>query len=505
MRGRRRIVNGDGAAGTRDTECIDLPPILYVDDLARYLGRTPKAVRTAVARGRLPPPLRLAGRLAWRARDVLDFVSETHAASQTSAKPVNITAERYHYDKSRFRVTFALPKLPGQPRQRVHKVAPAGLDREQALAWGKKLEREVLAELLRGTGREEVAPQPLPLPRALRSKPAGDPIPTLSEFWVRLTNEYLAHCKPATRRAYNSIWANYLGPILGAYRLDEINRAALAKLKEKINKLPEISSRNQILYKLRKIYERAVAWYVIDEEHVPLIKTDKEGKKPDPIVYTEEQAARLIAAARDMGDDYLAIVLLMLHGALRVCEVAALRWADVNLAAGVMTIKHNYSDGEDATPKGGEALPVGLTPDLAGILAALPREGEHVLYREVQGRARGKHKAQRTHHSEHSLTYRLNQVQARAGLPETGPHLLRHSGLTILARRGCDPWRLQAHARHARLATTQKYVHLAREASAREAAAFWNPPSPAVPKTPRGAKSQTSPKRPKRPENTART
>ena len=417
-------------------------------------------------------------------------------AAQTSATPVNISAERYHYDTSRFRVTFELPKLPGQPRSRVRKVAPAGLDLEQALAWGKRLEREVLQEML-GRGREEdPPPEPLPLPRqAQRPQPASRPatpdVPTLSEFWDRFSNEYLTTCKPATRRGYASMWSNYLGPVLGAHRLDAIDRSALAALKQRLGRLPEVSSRNQVLYKLRKIFDQAVAWYVVTENQVPHVKTDREGKKPDPIVYTDEQAERLIAGARKLGDESTALVLLLLHGALRVSEVAALRWSDIDFTTGLMTIQHNYSAGKDATPKGGQAAPVGLTPELARCLAALPREGEHVLHRERHGR--------RTHHSEHSLTYRLNKAQAQAGLPQTGPHLMRHSGLTILARKGCDPWRLQAHARHARIATTQRYVHLARETSAREAAAFWTS-APAAPKTTPGAKAQTRPKRPKRPE-----
>ena len=111
------------------------------------------------------------GALALRVGLVLDFATEIHAAAQTSAKPVNITAERYHYDPTRFRVTFELPKLPGQLRRRVRKVAPAGLSLEQALAWARRSEREVLQELLLGGG----APQedrPNPSRQPLQPRPA---------------------------------------------------------------------------------------------------------------------------------------------------------------------------------------------------------------------------------------------------------------------------------------------------------------------------------------------
>ena len=45
-------------------------------------------------------------------------------------------------------------------------------------------------------------------------------------FWERFAAEYLAKLKPATHRGYESCFANYLGPALGAYRLDSIDRAA---------------------------------------------------------------------------------------------------------------------------------------------------------------------------------------------------------------------------------------------------------------------------------------
>ena len=462
--------------GGEDRPAGELAPILYVDDLARFLGRTPKAIRAAVTRKQLPPPIRLAGRLAWRAPDVLTFVAELHATRQSSPPLVHISAEHYHHDPTRFRVVFELSKQPGRPRRRIRKLAPTGLDHAQALAWARQSEPEVLREFLKDRDEVEATMTEAP-PRQrytspARSRPSAD-VPTLAVFWERFAAEYLAKLKPATRRGYESCFANYLGPVLGAYRLDSIDRVALAALKQAIGQLPGVGSRNQVLYKLRKVFERAVAWYILRADQVPAITVDKEGKRPEPVVYTDEQAERLVAAALELGDDACALVLLLLHGGLRVSEVAALRWSDLDLAAGLMIIQHNFSAGEAATPKGGEAAPVGLTPDLAAVLARLPRRGEHVLVRQRRGEL--------AHHTAHSITYHLNKVQAHAGLPETGPHLLRHTGLTMLARRGCDPWRLQAHARHARVATTQRYVHLARELSAREAVAFWSQPQAASP------------------------
>lgn len=51
--------------------------ILYVPDLARKLGRTESAIRTAVNRGAnwLPPSFPMGRRLAWRRVDVESFLT----------------------------------------------------------------------------------------------------------------------------------------------------------------------------------------------------------------------------------------------------------------------------------------------------------------------------------------------------------------------------------------------------------------------------------------------
>ncbi|MBK8265572.1 MAG: tyrosine-type recombinase/integrase [Nannocystis sp.] len=486
-----------GGGGGADDHGGDLPRILYVHDLAELLGRSEKAVRHAMHRGLLPEPMKLAGRLAWRRADVLSWVAETHGVSR-SEPSVNITIHPYDHDPSRFRVTYEIPKqTPGDPRRRLRKVAPAGLDHAGALAWARRQSREIWAELM-GIHQEERPPEPyftpLRQPRAPKPvrvsaarerspepkrKPGRDEpkIPTLAVFWDRFETSYLARQKPATRRHYLSVWSLYIRPTLGSIPIDSITRPDLSRLRAAIEKLKP-SGRNQVISKLRTILRIAADWDVIIDEDIPRLRMDREERKKEPEVYTEAELGRLCAAA---GPEDRALVLLLVHGCLRVSEVAALRWSDLDLQAGLMTIRHNFSAGIAATPKGGVAKPVGLTPELVEALREVPRRIEQVLARR-RGDAW-------QHHTAHSIAYALHQLQDAAGLRRTGPHLMRHTGLTMLARRGCDPWRLQAHARHARIATTQRYVHLAGETAAIEAAAFWR----ATPET-AGSRAQTRPK-----------
>jgi predicted DNA-binding transcriptional regulator AlpA len=53
------------------------PQVLYVPDMAKMLGRTEAAIRTAVNRGAewLPPSFPMGRRIAWRRADVDAFIA----------------------------------------------------------------------------------------------------------------------------------------------------------------------------------------------------------------------------------------------------------------------------------------------------------------------------------------------------------------------------------------------------------------------------------------------
>jgi integrase/predicted DNA-binding transcriptional regulator AlpA len=479
---RKELVTSDmGGAITDERRSIgvssraSLASILYVQDIAQLLGRSEKAVRSAISRGRLPPLRKIGGRACWLRQDLLELEAEIRGGKPA---PMQINVSPYNYKNSaRMLVTFTIPadKPKGRSRLRQKRVAPEGLDVDGALAWARKLEREVWSELM---GKEKVQPVeeiiPAPAPAA-RSSKTIEPVqkcPLLREFWARFESEYLATQKPNTRKNYGTAWRRYIRPILGGLPLDAIDRQALGLLRSKLGKL-KAQSRNDLLGKLRAALRQAESWYLIDE--VPTIKAEKTPRRPKPVVFTEEEAERLIEAAWQKGGDAPAFVLILLHAGLRSSEVRALRWGDIDLRKMIVQVQHNYSNGEEATPKGGEAAPVGLSPELADALRALHTlrgggKDDHVFTRWVR---EGNGKGQVQHHTPNTITSKLNQLQVAAGLEKSGPHRLRHTGLTILAAKGTNPYKLQKHARHAKLETTQGYVHLAAEQAAREAAAMW--------------------------------
>ena len=66
--------------------------VMYVPDLAGYLGMTESSIRTHLSRcnwNAVPPPIRLGGRIAWIRDDVDDFLQQKSAQANKIKKNGN--------------------------------------------------------------------------------------------------------------------------------------------------------------------------------------------------------------------------------------------------------------------------------------------------------------------------------------------------------------------------------------------------------------------------------
>jgi len=202
-------------------------------------------------------------------------------------------------------------------------------------------------------------------------------------------------------------------------------------------------------------------------EALPHFERLPELRKRPKEVLSNAEIERLIAAARQRGVDALVIVLLALDVGMRVSELCALQWQDIDLRAGTVIVQRNVYDGEEQTPKGMIGK-IALSTALRSALVELRESANHgalVLYR--RSCHTGGEWAQ---HTQGSIWNVLNQLQKKAGLKRFGPHLLRHTSLTRLANLGASPYVIQAVARHTHLQTTQAYLHTQQTGLSREAA-----------------------------------
>ncbi len=186
---------------------------------------------------------------------------------------------------------------------------------------------------------------------------------------------------------------------------------------------------------------------------VPLPKLEKRLPK----FLTEEQMTRLLAAPQRMlaeqridpevaWRDRLAMELLYGAG-LRVSELVALTYGDVDMDSGVARVMGKGRK-ERLSPIGKVAL--AAMKKFRDEFAAAKGPGAPVLQNPGGGRM-----------PVAQVQQRLKQYLAEAGLPlDLTPHKLRHSYATHLLNAGADLRLVQELLGHAQLTTTQVYTHV---------------------------------------------
>ena len=331
-------------------------------------------------------------------------------------------------------------RFPDGRKIRERRVPPVK-SRTAALRWGQALEQE----LLRRNGLSFMA------------------APTLREFAPR----FLDHCR-SERHKHSGVVRKesalrvYLLPILGRRRLSEISAEDIARVKLRLRDHAP-STVNNTLTVLSSLLKLAVEWNVIDR--MPCTIRMLARPQTEAGYWDFEELDRLQVAAAKVGPNAAVIVALGALAGLRMGEIIALRWSDVDLPRRRLTVRQNDFRGHIDTPKGGRSGVVDLCDRLADALSAhQPQSRLLAQDNRVVCRADGRPLTERIVRRHMEATERL------AGLPHRGVHALRHSFGAALAMRGASPKAIQELMRHADLSMTQRYTHLspaARESAVR--------------------------------------
>ena len=137
---------------------------------------------------------------------------------------------------------------------------------------------------------------------------------------------------------------------------------------------------------------------------------------------------------------------------LRLGELLALHWEDVDFEADAIRVRRNYTAGREGTPKSGRGRAVPMMEEVAQALARIGQRETFVGDQDlVSCDPLGRHLAYK------SLSQRYKKALARANLRQVRFHDLRHTFGTH-AIRHADPREVMEWMGHADLAMTQKYL-----------------------------------------------
>ena len=313
--------------------------------------------------------------------------------------------------------------------QRIRRKSPLNTKRG-----AEEYERRVRCELLDGTFelRKEKPPEP----------------PTFAEFASEFLATYVrANNKPSEVHSKQTILRLHLGPCFGALKLADITVRHIERYKaDKLNGGLGPKSINNTLTVLRRMLVLAAEWGVIKD--VPKIKWLK-APKPDFDFLDFDEAARLMSAADPA---WRPMITIALKTGLRLGELLALRWSDVDLTAGRLVVRRAVARGIVGTPKSGKSREVALSQEAIRTLAACrsAHDPSDLVFADPNGAMLTKHT------SKHPLW----RASKRAGLRLFGWHTLRHTFASHLAMRGVPLVAIQQLLGHSTIEMTMRYAHL---------------------------------------------
>jgi len=331
---------------------------------------------------------------------------------------------------------------PDGRKQTIRKVSPV-----QTKRGAGQYERKLRQQLVSGAWEEDANER--------------QQTPTLAEF----AEEFLAYQatinKPGSVDTKRTMLRLHLLPAFGKRRLDRIDERAIdaytvAKLEYVTPRGTPIqpSTVNMHLKLLGRMLRVARKWKLIRE--LPEINLLKERKADFDFLDFDEAEVFLRGAAQHRPQWHPYMVVAMRTG-LRVGEMVALRWRDVDLERGRITVRCSYDRKRKVftSTKNNKIRELPLTRDALDALRTQRKRGptdrEQVFVDDLG-----------EHFDSHATQYAIEKIAEALGMRHIHNHVLRHTFASHAAMRGIPIPQIQQWLGHSSIVVTMRYAHLSR-------------------------------------------
>ena len=308
--------------------------------------------------------------------------------------------------------------------ERVQKTAPVNSRRG-----AEQYERDLRTALLNGTYGK------------------ASEVPTVADMSVALLEHTRLRRKYSTGVFYGLMLEKHIVPALGNLRVTEVTPERIDRFARAMTDGRKPKTVNNVLGVLGRLLRFSV-------DRGVLAVAPRVGKltlPPDSIRFLSFAEADAFIDAAAESPTWSAQVVVALRTGLRIGELLALRWEDVDLHAGRLLVRRSVWQGVESTPKGGRPREIPLSDQALQALGSHPHRGRCVFAR-LDGERRDRH----------GCTRALYTIAERAGQAVPfGWHVLRHTFASHLAMRGVPLKAVQELMGHATMEMTLRYAHLA--------------------------------------------
>jgi integrase len=262
--------------------------------------------------------------------------------------------------------------------------------------------------------------------------------------------------KPSTIRSYETSLDLYVRPSLGAMRLAEVKRRHVQNVVDGLvaDEAAPSTVRNSVM-PLRVIFRRALRDDLVGVNPCDALDLPANRRRRERVA-SREDVGELVAALPEAYDR--ALWATALYAGLRRGELMALRWADVDTTAGVITITRAYDPKAHVYigPKsraGVRRVPMPSALRLALLehrVASTATEPEALVF-GVDGQP----------FDDEEVRNAAAEVWTKAKLEPTGLHEARHTAASVMIAAGVNVKALSEFLGHSSITTTlDLYGHL---------------------------------------------
>lgn len=278
-------------------------------------------------------------------------------------------------------------------------------------------------------------------------------LPTLKQYYERFRETYMeTTLKPSTFKSYELSFRVHILPVLGNYRLDQIDRAKMegfvgGLVKKHISGQSERTLSKDtirlIIAALGILYSEALEKNIVQENPTKALgkfyrQAPKRHEEIEP--FTEEESILFLRTGLEKQPARYPLFLCALHTGMRSGEIAGLQWSDIDWPGKFMSVRRSIVDGQITTvkTKNGRRR-IDISDKLLTTLANLRKwrqeeelkEGNNEIPEWVFANQKGNFPDMHTIKSRY-----FKKLLRKAGLRDIRFHDLRHTYASMLLAQG---------------------------------------------------------------------